>query len=760
MATKNESGTLEPGDILLGHRRAHTGPSDWLTASVIEKVQGTPYGHAAMYVGGGQVVHAHRALPKAGVTTFPLKEFKELYDYKAYRVKADPEVRKDAVRFVRSALGKGFSLTDLVGSLVARKASGDETKKRMEARLKPEFICSTLIAAAYPSHVFAKQSLESTKPVDLAKSNHTKLVAEFKKMANTLPTVGTTEEVPQQPTVAGRLLPAAAAVTAGGLAYGTLRRPTFSRVKSLRDIQRVGAEHGLHRVVANNRPGVLQQVVDRVRYDAPVSYWNDPKTVVPGVAHHWGDSRHVLKGKVDVGIGGKYVENLGKKINEYRYFNKHAPGSMSPSESLADTLKELKIPRRHLSDPTKSEAALSRVQEHLRTKYPQGFLMKENVGAQSSGMFPQEHHDFNELLNEYRSSGTKETVRAAGSNNGTDYKKLRQLPGYSGRVLDMAAKNPASVMVQQKAPLARSTGLRAALPNLLGNAPTKEVRVHVRGGVALPGMSVSRYDPLMHVLDRDKLQGATDFAQGVINKLPKSHKTRPFNMDVAPLEGGGYTLIESNPGGSSGLLLPEADPLAGFKLHKALTGKWSPTVAGAGALAAGGATYGATKAAPYVANAAQQVMQPDETKVAMKTVDFQGMKIRLDRPKGFVQTGKSKTGKPWARTYLFDYGFIPKTKGGDGDGVDVFIGPDKNDQESYWAIQKKDDGSFDEYKVFLGFGSKAAAKKAYTDHIPAKYLKGMVTVRTNMMKAMLGLEPAEKLAALQTLELLERAHAA
>ena len=39
---------LEPGDILLGHRRAKTGPADWMTASVIEAVQGTPNGHAAM----------------------------------------------------------------------------------------------------------------------------------------------------------------------------------------------------------------------------------------------------------------------------------------------------------------------------------------------------------------------------------------------------------------------------------------------------------------------------------------------------------------------------------------------------------------------------------------------------------------------------------------------------------------------------------------------------------------------------------------
>lgn len=124
-----------------------------------------------------------------------------------------------------------------------------------------------------------------------------------------------------------------------------------------------------------------------------------------------------------------------------------------------------------------------------------------------------------------------------------------------------------------------------------------------------------------------------------------------------------------------------------------------------------------------------------------KTIEFQGIPIHLDRPKGLVMNGTDKQGKPWSRTYLYDYGFIPKTLGGDGDGLDVFIGPNKDATETYWAIQNKDDGSFDEYKVFMGFTSRDAATGAFRDHIPVKLLAGMVSMRLDMMKAMLGMNP-------------------
>ena len=49
-------------------------------------------------------------------------------------------------------------------------------------------------------------------------------------------------------------------------------------------------------------------------------------------------------------------------------------------------------------------------------------------------------------------------------------------------------------------------------------------------------------------------------------------------------------------------------------------------------------------------------------------------------------------------------------------------------------------------KVFLGFKSRAAAKKAYLQHIPRRFFGGMISMSVQMMRAMLGQEPAEKLA--------------
>lgn len=136
-------------------------------------------------------------------------------------------------------------------------------------------------------------------------------------------------------------------------------------------------------------------------------------------------------------------------------------------------------------------------------------------------------------------------------------------------------------------------------------------------------------------------------------------------------------------------------------------------------------------------------LDPDTVK---KHVVFQGLDIAIDRPKGFVLKGKDKEGKPWTRVYKTDYGFLPKTEGGDGEGVDVFLGPNPKAKEAYWVIQKKHDGSFDEYKVLLGFDSREAAKNMYLAHVPEKFLHSMAAMPVQMMKALLGKEPVEKLA--------------
>ena len=50
-----------------------------------------------------------------------------------------------------------------------------------------------------------------------------------------------------------------------------------------------------------------------------------------------------------------------------------------------------------------------------------------------------------------------------------------------------------------------------------------------------------------------------------------------------------------------------------------------------------------------------------------KTVDFQGIAVKVDRPQGHVQRGKDAQGNSWERTYKVDYGYITGTQGGDGE---------------------------------------------------------------------------------------------
>lgn len=124
-----------------------------------------------------------------------------------------------------------------------------------------------------------------------------------------------------------------------------------------------------------------------------------------------------------------------------------------------------------------------------------------------------------------------------------------------------------------------------------------------------------------------------------------------------------------------------------------------------------------------------------------KRIEFQGIPINIDRPRGFIMKGVDDKGQPWSRTYKHNYGFIPRTLGGDDDGLDVFIGPDRKAEEAYWAIQSKPDGSFDEYKVFLGFPNRDAAIGAYKAHIPKKFFSGLVTMKVDMMRALLRISP-------------------
>lgn len=125
----------------------------------------------------------------------------------------------------------------------------------------------------------------------------------------------------------------------------------------------------------------------------------------------------------------------------------------------------------------------------------------------------------------------------------------------------------------------------------------------------------------------------------------------------------------------------------------------------------------------------------------VKRVAYQGIELRIDRPKGYTQTGKDAAGKEWSRTFKVDYGYIPRTKGGDGDGLDVYLGDDEDAQLAYWVSQRRPDGVFDEYKVMLGFTDRRSARAMWAAHTPEKFFGGIATTSMGMVKALLGIEP-------------------
>lgn len=93
-------------------------------------------------------------------------------------------------------------------------------------------------------------------------------------------------------------------------------------------------------------------------------------------------------------------------------------------------------------------------------------------------------------------------------------------------------------------------------------------------------------------------------------------------------------------------------------------------------------------------------------------LSWNGLDISIENPKGSTRSGTDKNGKAWSNKIHHDYGDIKGTEGGDGDNIDVFMGPIETDKV-FVVNQTHADGSFDEHKVMTGFDSKADAEAGY-----------------------------------------------
>jgi uncharacterized protein YycO len=163
---------LEPGDILITRSKG-SGLGGKLFAKVLETAQSSKFYHSAMYVGDGGVVHSRLG---EGVTTVPLEQFHDMYQYRALRVNGPKEEREGAAAFVKSMQEKGkpYDARSLLKTFwKGEPGATDERKKELD-----KYVCSSLVAAAYPERVFLGRGLQNTRPVDLARSAHTTLVGQ------------------------------------------------------------------------------------------------------------------------------------------------------------------------------------------------------------------------------------------------------------------------------------------------------------------------------------------------------------------------------------------------------------------------------------------------------------------------------------------------------------------------------------------------------------------------------------------------------
>lgn len=114
------------------------------------------------------------------------------------------------------------------------------------------------------------------------------------------------------------------------------------------------------------------------------------------------------------------------------------------------------------------------------------------------------------------------------------------------------------------------------------------------------------------------------------------------------------------------------------------------------------------------ANVAPSPAQIEANNYAHQHIEFDGLPISIENPKGSVRSGVEPDGRPWQTTMPGAYGYIKGTKGADKDHVDVLIG-DKGPTGHAFVIDQQNPatGKFDEHKVVLGVGSPGEAARLY-----------------------------------------------
>lgn len=95
-------------------------------------------------------------------------------------------------------------------------------------------------------------------------------------------------------------------------------------------------------------------------------------------------------------------------------------------------------------------------------------------------------------------------------------------------------------------------------------------------------------------------------------------------------------------------------------------------------------------------------------------ISLHGLDITIETPRGAERSGTAPDGSRWSVRMPDHYGYVKRSKGADGEQVDVYVGPKPESRTVYVVDQNDaDTGKFDEHKAMLGYDSIEAAANAY-----------------------------------------------
>jgi hypothetical protein len=104
----------------------------------------------------------------------------------------------------------------------------------------------------------------------------------------------------------------------------------------------------------------------------------------------------------------------------------------------------------------------------------------------------------------------------------------------------------------------------------------------------------------------------------------------------------------------------------------------------------------------------------DEEKIKKRLV-WHGLDVSIENPAGSVREGVDRDGNAWSVRMTHDYGYLRKTRGVDGDHVDVFVGPDRGAERVYvvHTMKAPDFAEYDEDKCFIDFSTPFDARQSF-----------------------------------------------